>query len=87
MLKEALALKESILIAKAKNEKLETDVRELEKLNEVSALQILVISYEWTMKWVPCVCVCARTCVCVCVCVCVWGWVSVSVFLCQSMSA
>ena len=36
MLKEALALKESILIAKAKNEKLDSDVRELEKLNEVS---------------------------------------------------
>ncbi|XP_041464987.1 myosin-11-like isoform X3 [Lytechinus variegatus] len=34
MLKEALALKESIMIAKAKNEKLESEVRELEKLNE-----------------------------------------------------
>eukprot|EP00057_Strongylocentrotus_purpuratus_P023608 XP_011678082.1 PREDICTED: trichohyalin [Strongylocentrotus purpuratus] len=34
MFKEALALKESIMIAKAKNDKLEAEVIELEKLNE-----------------------------------------------------
>ncbi|XP_071479005.1 uncharacterized protein [Diadema antillarum] len=34
MLKEAMALRESIQIAKTKNEKLEAEVRELEKLNE-----------------------------------------------------